>query len=65
MFNRKAHGKNANKKKCKYCQFITMAKIKNGLDNYSNATCTNEKSRYYKSYINANSTCAKFEKVPQ
>ena len=60
MLSLKQRAKRANEKKCKYCQFITMAKIKNGLDNYSNATCTNEKSLYHKSYINANSTCAKF-----
>lgn len=62
MFNRKAHGKNANKKKCKYCHFIGRAKIPNKMDGHSNFTCTNEKSLYHNEYLNANNTYGKFKK---
>lgn len=60
MLSLKQRAKHANEKKCKYCQFIVKSKILNQMDNHSNFKCTNDKSLYFQSYINANNTCHKF-----
>ena len=60
MLTLKQRAKHANKRKCKYYQFMAAAKIPNGMDSHSNFTCTNDKSLYHGAYINANNTCHKF-----